>query len=158
MPGALVCAHCGQKIIGNGYRYLGKVYCGACYEKAMQESMALEAAKEELFGYVKNLFGKTDCPPEVIYMVEQNLKTGKKIKGIRATIYYYYEVKGHEPNNIFFLGKVISEQYENARQYVEECARIAEVNRLTNLVVAPNNVKVRQPRRKKEIKYKMEDL
>ena len=158
MSNALTCARCGQRIVGNGHRYLGKVYCSTCYDEVMEETMALENDKQELYDYIKNLFGKSECPNEVIFMIDQQLRTGKKVRGIQATLYYYYEILGHDTNNILGLGRVLQEQYENARDYTEQVNKNQELNRQVNLNVEPKNIKIPRPCSKKRLKYKLEDL
>ena len=154
----LVCAKCGQRIIGNGSRYRGKIYCNSCYDQLMAEEAAFEQDKKELFAYIKELFGEQECPGEVISTVEYALRNGKKIRGIRATLYYYYELMANEPNNIYTVSRVIKEQYDNARVYIEEQNRIMEENKKVDLNVPPVVVTISRPRSKKQIKYRMEDL
>lgn len=158
--GSLYCARCNQRLIGNGHRYLSKNYCDACYEKEMTELEALEIEKERLYGYIKELFGCTECPAEVVYNIENYIKYGKKVSGIRATIYYYYEIQGHPADNILFLNKIIREQYDNARKYYEMAKTIKKQNDQTDLNVEPVVVQLQSNvnKKKRSIKYKMEDL
>lgn len=158
MASALVCARCGHKIIGNGSRHLGKLYCNACYDQIIAELNELEKAKEHLFQYIKKLFGEVDLPSDIISIIEYNLKNGKKPRGIEGTIYYYFEVLGHEPNNIYLLGKVIRDEYEHARTYMEERKRIMEANKDVEIDVPPVIYKIERPKGKRKIKYRMEDL
>ena len=157
--GSLYCAKCGQRLIGNGHRFLSKNYCDSCYEKEMVELEALEAEKDRLYGYIKELFGISECPSEVIYAIENNIKYGKKVSGIRATLWYYYEIQGHT-TDISFLNKIIKEQYDNARKYIESARQIKKQNDQTNLNVEPITVKLHSNinKKKRSAKYKMEDL
>ena len=159
MAGAIICAKCGQKIVvGNGNRHKGKIYCNGCYDLVIQEELTQELAKEELYNYIKELFGKAECPSEIVYAIEQALGFGRKIKGIKATIYYYYEIAGNEANNIYLVPKVIREQYENAKIYIEKVQTTMEANKNTEINPPPICVRMTQPSRKKTTKYKMEDL
>ena len=86
--------------------------------------------------------------------------TGAKVEmeGIEGTIYYYFEVLGHEPNNIYLLGKVIRDEYEHARTYMEERKRIMEANKDVEIDVPPVTYKIDRPKGNRKIKYRMEDL
>lgn len=158
--GFLYCAKCGQRLIGNGHRHLSKNYCDSCYEKVMQELEALELEKDRLYGYIKELFGCVECPAEVIYTIENAIKYGKKVSGIRATLWYYYEIEGHSTDNILLVNKVIKEQYDNARKYIENTKSIKTQNEKIDLNVEPVTIQLQSNvnKKKKTLKYKMEDL
>lgn len=160
MAGGIICSRCQQRIVANVYRLNGKTYCGNCYDQLMQELTAQSIAKEELINYIKLLFGKSECPNEVIYAIDQAVKQGKKIKGIKATLYYYYELTGHNIDNIYYIGKVITEQYDNARNYIQKQKEINEANKNVDLDVPPIHVTIKKggPKRIVNINYKMEDL
>ena len=158
MSNILTCAKCGHRIIGNGSRHLGKTYCNACYDQIINELAELEKAKEHLYNYIKKLFGEAELPSDVISIIDYNLKNGKKPKGIEGTLYYYYEVLGHEPNNLYFIGKVIKEEYAHARDYMEERKRIMDANKEVDINVPPVTCTIERPKNKVKIKYRMEDL
>lgn len=161
MAEALLCARCGQRVVGNGHYYAGRKYCAHCYDELMQELIELDKAKEDLYNYIKTLFGVSECPQEVIYTIDRALGKGKKLKGIRATIWYYYEIQGHAPDNTSSLSRVINDYYEDAKNYINHVNDVKAKNAELDLSDVPTvvvKVDLNNLEKKKKIKYRMEDL
>jgi len=163
MAKQMLCCQCGQSLVGQkSTNYKGKSYCLACYNKLIEQQTLLEKSEEELYIYIKKLFGLSECPSEVTNAVDYLIKQGKTVNGIRATIHYYYEIKGNEAtsDNIMYLSKNIKEQYDNAREYWKEQKILRQKNMQIDLNVPPKTVVIKKTPKthKKQTKYKMEDL
>ena len=155
------CHRCKQRIVGLRHRYDGKEYCDECYNTLMQELQELEQQKVALYAYIGNLFGVSECPDYVIYAIDKAIKSGKKVKGIEGTIYWYYQIQNHLANNIGEVVTIINTEYENARKYVASQREIARQNEEVNFTDIPaKTVQIVSNRRKKKWKsnYRMEDL
>ena len=100
-------------------------------------------------------------PQEVINAIDRELKKGKKLRGLEETLHYYYEILGNPANSIRSVPYVFADQYENAKRYVKDSARIAAHNRSVDLTPKTVVVKVTpeslQSRRDKPA-YNIEDL
>ena len=155
------CVKCGQQIVGTKHMYGGKAYCEACYNALIAELTKLENQKAELYKYICDLFGKSECPEFVTSSIEKLLAAGRKVGGIKATLWWYYEIEGHPTDNINYIGKIISDQYENAHKYVVEQKKIQAHNAQVDLHNIPSQtVKINSDRNKRRWKpnYRMEDL
>lgn len=162
--GNSVCNSCGNKITGLKYTYEGKSYCQACYQNIQQELLKTEQEKDELYNYIKQLFVISELPSDLVAGIDRELFNGKKIKGIKNTLWYYYEVNGHPCTNINSVIYTIRDQYENARNYVIQTKKIIEQNQTVNLDVPPNVIVIKksdldaQNNNRPKINYKIEDL
>lgn len=158
----LVCAQCGQRIIGVGKKAYGKVYCESCYEALMNNIQKNESAKKELTDYICKLFVSRDCPEDVIYAIDTSIRDGKKISGIKGTIYYYFEIMGHQADlsTIHTINFVIKTEYENARKYFMKQQEIKRKNAEVDLNLPPVIIKINteQGRKKDPPPFKIEDL
>lgn len=125
---ALTCATCGQVITGKGRVFNTKTYCASCYQKVLQEQEALAEEKRELCLYIRKVFAINQVPNETMYAIDKFYKEGKKYKGMRATLYYYFEILGNDGINIILFSRIINEQYENARSYLERVSKIKKMN------------------------------
>lgn len=158
-----VCGSCGTKITGLKYTYNGKVYCYNCYQVIQQELLKTEQEKQELYSYIKQLFVIAEIPEDVVAGIDRELNNGKKIKGIKNTLWYYYEVEAHvgTVNNIVYT---IRDQYENARNYVREINKLKEINKDIDINVPTRTVIIKkseldsQSNMKRKINYNIEDL
>ena len=158
-----VCSSCGTKITGLKYTHNGKVYCYNCYQNVQQELLKTEQEKQELYAYIKQLFVIAEIPEDVVAGIDRELNGGKKIKGIKNTLWYYYEVEAHvgTVNNIVYT---IRDQYENARNYVREINKLKEINKDIDINVPTRTVVIKkseldtQSNIKRKINYNIEDL
>lgn len=167
MPGvsgksnSLRCSKCGTLLVGTAFREIdGKRYCEACYQSLMAEKIAFDNAQKDLYNYIKEVFGVTYIPPEVVGAITRQISYDKaQIKGLKATIWYYYKVLGNTPA-IEFLPRVLREQYERTRQYLIDQKKIREENMKVNINVEPRVVVVNKDdqRSRNKPKYRMEDL
>lgn len=160
MVSANTCSKCGNKIISGVHKYQGKFFCAQCYEQVMEEVQRFEEEKQKLVLFIKELFAIQECPELVLYAIEKALKEGKKLTGIRGTLIYYYTIKGNPADNISVIGTVIQREYMNAAQYFKEVKQIREINDKVDINVPPVVIKLPegQQKRRKQPKYKMEDL
>ena len=154
---ALTCAHCGQVIIGNGRPSRGKTYCVACYDKIVKEQEAMAVEKQDLCTYMKKVFGVSEITTEVMYTIDRLVREGKKLRGMKATLYYYFEVLGNDGVSIMLLYKIINEQYDNARIYLDKMRKLKEHNDRIDItaetityVISDKEKHKRKPQRKIE--------
>ena len=158
------CNSCGNKITGLKYTYEGKSYCQSCYQIIQQELLKTEQEKDDLYNYIKQLFGISEVPGDLISGIDRELFNGKKINGIKQTLKYYYQTTGHPCNNIGSVIYVIRDQYENARNYLINTIKIVEQNKIVNLDVPARTIQIKkseldaQDKIKKKINYNIEDL
>lgn len=157
----LRCSKCGTTFVGTAFREIdGKKYCEKCYQELVTEKIAFDNAQKDLYNYIKEVFGITFIPPEVVGAITRQISYDKvQIKGLKATIWYYYKVLGNTPV-IELLPRVLKEQYERTREYLIEQRKIREVNMKTNINVEPRVVIISKDDQKNrnKPKYRMEDL
>ena len=99
--------------------------------------LAAEDDQQQLYRYIKQLFGVSEIPQEVVASITREAAKGKKYRGLRLTLHYYYEVLENQPNDITVVSYVIRDQYENARKYQEESRKIQEINQQVDLSHTP---------------------
>lgn len=99
--------------------------------------LAAEDDQQVLYRYIKQLFSVTEVPQEVVASITREAAKGKKYRGLRLTLHYYYEILENQPNDITYVPFVIRDQYENARKYEEESRKIQEINQQVNLSNTP---------------------
>lgn len=159
--GSSRCAKCGTLLVGTAFREIdGKKYCEKCYKEVMAEKLAFDNAQKDLYNYIKEVFGISYIPPEVIGSITRQISyDNAQIKGLKATIWYYYKVLGNQPV-IELLPRVLKEQYERTRQYLIDQRKLREKNMEVDLNVAPRVVVVNKDdtKSRNKPKYRMEDL
>lgn len=162
---AFVCSQCGQRIVnGNAQKYNNKNVCQTCYQKLMQAEIKAQKAKKELYDYIKSVLGLNECPREITTAIDHLIKDGKKVKGIEATVYYYYLVLGNKynPDQRYYFYKIINDEYLNARDFIAQQQKIKEINANFHATTPPVIVRIHEgditKKRRKKINYKMEDL
>ena len=139
MATALRCAECGTTIVPSSkLTFKGKTYCPKCYNKAIKEAESAEQELEELVEFIKELFGLTEFPPEWLEQIQAYHKEKKTLRGMQATLYYYYE----SASNYF------KEQKELAKKNSE--VDLTPVKR--TIIMAPPQNQTRKP------KFNIEDL
>lgn len=162
MASSRVCSCCGRKIIGLPYTVNNKTYCYECFQKLAQNSESTEQELQPLYCLLKETFEITDVSESTISAIRRELKNGKKITGIMATITYYYKILGHTDESIEYLGIVIRDHYEEARKYYAEVNQMKERNAGIDINVAPVTVKISEKdlhkKRKNQSQLKIENL
>ena len=129
MAKSATCSRCGLKILnGLTYNCNGKTFCFNCYTIANQELETIEQERQKLYQYIRQLFSLSEVPEEIIVMINREVARGKKYKGIRLTIRYYYEILEYPHSDFTLLPWVVASQYENARAYEAEVNRVRKVN------------------------------
>lgn len=149
------CSHCGKKIVGASHKVNDACYCGDCYPIVMQSLAALEKEKKELYDYIKGLFGKTNCPDPVINAVERALASGKKVAGVRFTVYYYYQILANTAENINEVPWIIRDYYDEARDYAVKMKELGETNRKVTIDKTPSEIKIKKPSRQHRLRRKI---
>lgn len=148
-----ICACCGTKIIGVPFRLDGKLLCGACYRDKLQAHAEEERSKRELRDYIATLFGVEVCPDFVANSLDRMLAEGKKLPGIRYTIYYHYEILGN-PTSKTKIGEVpwvVRDFYEEARDYAKKMNDLAKENAQVTIKTEPVRVHINKPARRKRV-------
>lgn len=162
MGTGLVCAKCGQRIIGVSKRAYGKTYCAGCYEELVATIEQSETEKKELMNYICKLFALPDCPSDAEYAIDAAVRDGKKISGVRGTLYYYFEILGHsaDANAVHSVNYIIKTEYDNAHKYFIRQRNIKEQNAKVDLNLPPVTIKIDLNRKTKEnkISFRIEDL
>lgn len=155
------CCECGARLLGVAFRELGgRKYCEKCYAKAVAAKLEFDKAQEDLYAYIREIFGVESIPPEVSGAITKAISYDHaQWKGLKATIWYYYKILGNKPV-IEFLPKVLREQYESARAYLVKQRELREKNMKVDLNVKPRVVVVRRDNHSNRNvpKYRMEDL
>ena len=159
---ALTCSICGKALVSGAGRSLrGRSYCPTCYSDAIKEIEKQELLEDQFYKYVKNLFNLNDIPAELSYMLSDLTNEGKKIKGIQKTLYYYYEILGHDTSNfgVYILKKIIRENYDLARVYFEKEKEVKEYNDKVDLTTEEVLVTLPdQSKKQRKAKTRIEDL
>ena len=132
------CSRCKKKILnGLSYTYRGQAFCYDCYQEKQKELLAAEDEQQVLYNYIKQLFSVSELPNDVLTGINKEVAKGKKYKGMRLTLHYYYEVMENARGSIDVVPYVIRDQYDNARQYEEEVARVRKINEEIDLSNPP---------------------
>lgn len=157
-----ICHKCRQPILNWPYTLRGEQYCYECFMQQQSELEEEEAARQVLYSTIKRIFCVSEVPQDVITAIDRELKNGRKISGLEATIRYYYEIMGHPVTSVSNVGFVLRDQYDNARRYAEEVAQIMERNQDVDLSAQSVTVRVTPeslyPSRSKKIPYRIEDI
>lgn len=164
MSSVFICNACKSKITGLKYNYEGKSYCFSCYQNIQQDLLKTEQDKQELYNYIKQLFTVSEIPQDVVAGIDRELSSGKKLKGIKSTLWYYYEVYENTRNNVSAIPFIIHDQYENAKNYVIQMNKIKEINQNIDINVPENKIVIKKSELEKninprnKISYNIEDL
>lgn len=158
---ALRCAKCGTLLVGTAFREIdGKRYCEKCYQEEIAEKIAFDNEQQDLYNYIKEVFGVSYIPPEITGAITRQISYDKvQIKGLKATIWYYYKILGNTPN-LEALPRVLRDQYDRTREYLIEQRKLRETNMKVDINVKPRVVVVNKEDQKtrNKPKYRMEDL
>lgn len=149
------CARCGKKIIGAVHKAKDASYCGDCYPIVMQSLAELEQGKKELYAYIKDLFGKSNCPDPVVASIERALTSGKTLTGVRFTVYYYYQILANTAENINEVPWIVRDYYDEARDYAASMKRLGEENRKVKIDLPPSEIKIKKPSRRMRLRRKL---
>lgn len=156
------CEKCGTLLVGTAFREIeGKKYCEKCYRELVAEKKNFDNALQDLYNYIKEVFGITEIPPDIAGAVMRQITYDRaKPRGLKATIWYYYKVLGNTPR-IEWLSRVLKDQYGKAQEYFVEQRSIREKNMKTNICVEPRVVVIPRDninKKRNKPKYRMEDL
>lgn len=152
------CPKCQQVIIGSGHLYNGKLYCDQCYKIAIDEAQNFETEKRSLFDFIKELFGIDELPESWNATIDQLVRSGKTLGGIRMTLTYYYQILGNTPSVTYGLS-IVSKYYEETRQYALKQEEIMRKNLTHEEKSETITVKINRPvSQKRKLNYRIEDL
>lgn len=137
-----VCSVCKKRFQGPKFVFDGKAHCHDCYEAAMAERAEAEGEMADLLAYMRKLFSSPAIPEGVMSFIERLRGEGRKTKAMQATLWYYYEVQGHSPDDMMKACFAIRDNYEAARDYMKRMRELREKNAGIDPRVPPVTVKV----------------
>ena len=156
-----VCHGCGNKIIGVRYTHTGKSYCYDCFQQLQAAAANTDAQKQAMYAAIREIYGVSEIPEEVISALDREIRVGKKPSGIIQTLRYYFQIEGHQMGNIGSLVYVVRDFYESAKQYQAKIKRLKEANDKVDMNVPPVHVTLKTSQlepQKRSYGYRMEDL
>lgn len=138
------CTKCG-KMFGVGrlvYEFKGKPVCYDCFQKEQETLLAAEEDRKKLYQYIKEQFSIREIPTTVInridYLIEKDKRTSN---GIKYTLYYCLHVLG-KTFNLEYIGTIVNNYYEEARDYASKQVLIKKKNEEIDLNVEPRVIKI----------------
>lgn len=159
MSTSLRCSRCGTAVVATSKKVLdGQTLCPSCYRKAIEEVKLAEQELEELLEYARELFGITEIPPDWLEQIKAYRKDKKTYFGMRATLYYYYEVVGNraDPDKGLWA---IRNYYDTASRYFAEQKELRQSNTQVDLTPIKRTVIMSPPENPtRKPKYNIEDL
>ena len=150
------CPICGKRIVGVPRKINDRAVCGSCYQQEVARLAAAEREKAETIRYIKELFGKTECPIPVQNSIDRAVSSGKEMKWIRYAIYYHYEILGHVPDDVDDVPWVIRDYYDEARKYRASMDELAKENAKIDLTSETEVVKIERPTSKSKYRRFMQ--
>lgn len=162
-PSGGVCSEC-KRILGTSLKYShqGRVFCFDCFQKVQAQLLEDEKKRQELYDYIKKIFNISSISADILSSIDHLIKDGKKLSGIKATLYYYYEIMGSSTplSSLYF---VIRDHYDEAHDYFVKQHQVAEAN--AQVKINPSSVtitldpkKLHEESSKKKFKYNIEEL
>lgn len=143
MSSSGVCSDCGRKILGVKYTVGGKTYCYDCYQRVLASATEIEDQKKELYDYICGLYSIPEVPQETVAAIDRLYKTGKKLKAMGKTLWFYHAVEGHPINTPNLIGYIIEQNYDRAKKYLEEVKSLKEHNKNVDISVEPITIKIK---------------
>lgn len=158
--GAYKCSKCGQIITGATFTFQKEKYCGNCYHEVVEQSVALEKDKKELYEYICSLLGIIELPENACISIDYALKEGKTVSNIKNSLWYYYSILGNSVDSGNNIGFIIRDYNDKAQSYISNMKELQEKNIKVNLDIPPVTIIIdpKNKKKKKDFKYKMEDL
>ena len=153
------CSLCGKTFTGFSMIMNNKLVCPDCYNHEIERLEKVGEERDILLKYIKDLFS-CECPTEVVSLIDK--PGNKKLKGIKATIYYYYEIleNSHTAADVQFLYYNKNENYEKAKAYFHERELLREKNMTVDITPVVNTVVIKKEsvKNRRRPLTKMEDL
>jgi len=130
----------------DGKTYKGKKYHVKCFEKMLDDMESGDDELTKLNQYVCKLFGIKTLTPLMSEQISTFTKTnGYTASGIRATLYYFFELEERElKEDVKGIG-IVPFVYDEAREFFKEMARIKEKNKDFVPTSKRVEVKIRKP-------------
>lgn len=129
------CSKCGKPLTNSTpYTYEGQIYCYDCFQEIAKQAEDKEKKKQNLFSYIKKLFGVSDIPESVIDSINALLKDKGKndkpmtINGIQKTLEYYYGYLGNDPADINIIRFIIVKYYQETYNHLVKQHEIDKKN------------------------------
>ena len=151
------CPMCQMMIIGSGHLFNGKLYCDSCYPTIIKEAETIEFQKEELYEFIRTLFGIDVIPDSWIVTLDKMISSGKTIPGIRMTLTYYYTILGNPVNTTWGLN-IVNKYYDETKQYAIHQQEIIAANQQHTDCSKSVTVRIKRPVPKRRPVCNSEDL
>ena len=152
------CHYCGERIFGPVLSVDGNPCCLSCFDKAKAESDKNAEKIKDLTSYVRSLFSADHCSQSTMSAIKKAMGEGRKPLGIKATLQYYYIVKGNPRGKMEDIWWIVRDYYDEAKSYAieqeKQRKRIAAMGKDPVVVYEINAPEPNAPR----FNYKMEDL
>jgi hypothetical protein len=152
-----VCAKCGRPIEGVPLRIGADAYCADCYQ--------VEVAKEDnrqlvvLFDDIRRIYAIPEISVRTQSAIKRLVAKGYKVSGIRGTLYYFFTILENVPDSIDKIYYVIDDNYDAARQFIEDCRRKKAAAAALPAKDPVRVITIDEPKPSEPTyKYKMEDL
>ena len=152
-----ICVKCGRPIEGVPLRIGADSYCADCYqvEIAKGDNRQLVA----LFNDIRRIYSVPEVSVKTQNTIKRLMAKGYKVGGMRGTLYYFFMVLENIPDSIDKLYFIIDDNYDAARQFVEDYKRKKAAAALLPETDPVRVVTINAPEPSKPTyKYKMEDL
>ena len=130
----------------DGKTYKGKKYHPACFEKILDDMESGDDERVVLDKYICKLFGIKRITPLINEQISTFTKTnGYSLTGIRATLYYFFELEGREiTEDVKGIG-IVPYVYDEARDFFREISRIKEKNKGFKEVITKTKIQIKRP-------------
>ena len=115
------CLYCGEMFDANAEPYVkpranryAHQHCAEKHEKNITQE---EKDEEELYEYIKHLFGKNYNYMKIKKQVESFRKMGYSYNGIKLSLKWFYEIKGNSLENANGGIGIVPYVFNDAKQY-----------------------------------------
>lgn len=114
------CPGCGERFDSNEEEYIFKsrrYWHKACFEKAESEKSQEEKDLEDLFSYIKQLYGKYDYVSTKKLIDKYHTENNFTYTGIKNTLKYWHEIKHNPVDKANGRIGIVPWMYEEAYRY-----------------------------------------
>lgn len=164
MPNLPICPQCGNKVEKNqpSKGYKKRTYHLSCYQEMCDKlykveqkreglstpSFSEETPQKQLEKYICKIFKIEEMTP---FLRNQLLKICTEnprftYDGIKGSLYYYFDIKQHDPDIKFGIG-IVPYIYEDAKEFFAKKSRIAKQTEQLSVKNADEVVHIRTPKR-----------
>jgi len=129
-----------------GKTYKGKKYHLPCFEKILDDMEQGEDQRGELDKYICKLFGIKKITPLISEQISNFVKIdGYSINGIKATLYYFFELGEREVGESVRGIGIVPYVYEEAKEFFSTIGKAKEVNKNFVPAITEKHVQIKKP-------------